>query len=76
MTKLKTSVNEASVLDFLNAVSNEQRQKDAFTVLEIFKEITKKKHPKCGDQGLEQIDLEVLKELIAAAYAYMKEKYA
>lgn len=40
MSTLKTRPNEASVLDFIHAVGNETRKKDAFTLLEIFKEIT------------------------------------
>jgi hypothetical protein len=35
MSELKTKQNDASVFDFLNAVENEQRKKDAFTILEM-----------------------------------------
>ncbi|UTW63502.1 DUF1801 domain-containing protein [bacterium SCSIO 12741] len=43
MTQKKTLVNaqtDASVTAFLNAVENEKRKSDAFTVLEMMKEIT------------------------------------
>ena len=37
MAELKTKLNDASVLDFINAVENEQRKSDAFLVLEMMK---------------------------------------
>ena len=37
MAELKTKQNDASVIDFLNAVENPQRKEDAFTVLEMMK---------------------------------------
>lgn len=41
MAELKTRKNAASVEDFLNNVSDEQRRKDCFSVLEIMKAATK-----------------------------------
>lgn len=38
--KLKTAVNAASVSAFLNAVENDQKRKDAKSVLKMMKEIT------------------------------------
>lgn len=135
--KVKTTLNDGSVEDFLNGVEQEQRQKDAFVLLDLFKEITGEPAKMWGtsivgfgsyhyvyDSGregdwmmvgfsprkanltlyimngferyeallgqlgkyktgksclyinkLEQVDLVVLKELIAASYQYMKEKY-
>ncbi|BDS13455.1 DUF1801 domain-containing protein [Aureispira anguillae] len=135
--KLKTTLNNGDVEAFLNSVENEQRRKDAFTILTIFKEITGEEAKMWGTSivgfgsyhyvyatgregdwmmtgfsprktsltlylmngfegcedllnrlgkyktgkaclyvnRLEQIDIEVLKELIAASYQYMKEKY-
>ena len=40
-TEVKTKVNDASVTDFLNSVEDEQKQKDAFTLLKIMKQVTK-----------------------------------
>ena len=37
---LKTTENEASVLDFLNKIENEKRKKDSLIVLKYFEEIT------------------------------------
>ncbi len=37
---LKTSESDASVVDFLNSVEDEQRRADGFAVLEIFKRVT------------------------------------
>ena len=42
-TELKTKLNDASVTDFLNSVDDEQKQKDALTLLKIMKQITKEK---------------------------------
>ena len=39
MAELKTKLNDASVLDFINAVENEQRKSDAFLVLEMMKKV-------------------------------------
>lgn len=43
MAELKTKVNDASVNDFLNAVADETKRKDSFTLLKIFEEITNEK---------------------------------
>lgn len=39
--ELKTKVNDASVVDFLNKVESEQKKADAFVLLDLFTEITK-----------------------------------
>jgi len=38
--ELKTRVNDASVVDFLSSVADEQKQKDSFEILKIMKKIT------------------------------------
>lgn len=38
---IKTHKNDASVLDFINAVQDEVKRKDSFTLLEMFTEITR-----------------------------------
>jgi hypothetical protein len=40
MTQLKTQKNDASVNEFLNAVSNERKRKDSFAILELMRDIT------------------------------------
>lgn len=40
MSTLKTTLNDNSVTDFLNAVSDETKRKDSFTLLEMFTRIT------------------------------------
>ena len=40
-TEVKTKVNDASVTDFLNTVTDEQKRKDSFEILKIMKQITK-----------------------------------
>jgi hypothetical protein len=40
MSKNKTKPTEESVEDFLNAVEDERKRQDAFTILEMLKEIT------------------------------------
>ncbi len=40
MAELKTKQNDASVIQFLEQLENEKRQKDAFTLLEYVKEIS------------------------------------
>jgi hypothetical protein len=40
-TELKTKVNEGSVEDFLNSVTDEQKRKDSFEILKIMKQVTK-----------------------------------
>ena len=37
MTALKTKPNSASVTDFLNRITDEQKRQDSFTILEIMK---------------------------------------
>lgn len=43
MAELKTKENDASVKDFLDSIKDAQEKEDAFSLLEIFKEITKEK---------------------------------
>ncbi len=40
VTKLKTQKTNASVIDFLNAVSDEKKRDDSFKILQLMKEIT------------------------------------
>ncbi|HAC14336.1 MAG TPA: DUF1801 domain-containing protein [Bacteroidetes bacterium] len=40
MAELKTQVNDASVIDFINSVEIEQRKKDCLELLKIFAEVT------------------------------------
>jgi hypothetical protein len=40
MSTLKTQVNDASVTDFLNSVSEEKKRQDSFLLLELFQRIT------------------------------------
>ncbi len=41
MAELKTQKNDSSVMDFINAVEDEQKREDCLTVLKVMKEITK-----------------------------------
>ena len=138
MAENKTKPEKTSVLDFLNSVENEQKRKESFALLELFKAITKEEpvmwgpsiigfgeyHYKyaSGREGdflitgfsprkaaltlylmgcmeneftplmeklgkykksvgciyvkkLADIDLDVLKQLIAESYSFMKAKY-
>ncbi|HMT01057.1 MAG TPA: DUF1801 domain-containing protein [Candidatus Absconditabacterales bacterium] len=43
MAELKTLKNNASVIDFINSVDDEQKRKDAHELLKIFEDITKEK---------------------------------
>ncbi len=43
MAELKTKVNNASVIDFINTVPEEQKRNDSFTLLKMFEEITGEK---------------------------------
>lgn len=43
MAEIKTKVNEASVEDFIGRVEDEQKRKDAFELLKIYREITGEK---------------------------------
>lgn len=49
MSKNKTTANDGDVIEFLNKVDNEQRRKDSFAVLEVFKEVTGEKPTMWGD---------------------------
>jgi len=49
--KLKTQANNASVASFLEGIADEQRRKDAFTVLALMKEVTKAE-PKMWGPGI------------------------
>jgi len=49
MAELKTKPNNASVEGFLTSVENEKRRKDAFDVLELFKEVTGEQPKMWGD---------------------------
>lgn len=40
-TELKTKVNKASVTDFLNSVTDEQKRNDCFEILKMMKQVTK-----------------------------------
>ena len=39
--ELKTKVNDASVEDFLNSVTDEQKREDCFEILRLMKQVTK-----------------------------------
>lgn len=41
MAELKTKLNNASVIDFINSVEDENKREFAFTILEMMKKITK-----------------------------------
>lgn len=41
MSELKTKVNDASVMDFLNSIENEQIRKDCFEISKIMEGVTK-----------------------------------
>lgn len=43
MAEIKTTVNDASVEEFLNKVTDEQKRKDSFEIVRIMKQVTKKK---------------------------------
>ena len=38
--ELKTKLNDASVMDFINSVENEQRNEDSLILLDLFTEVT------------------------------------
>ena len=42
MAEIKTTVNEASVDEFLNKIEGEQKRKDSFEIVKIMKQVTKK----------------------------------
>ncbi len=41
--ELKTKVNDASVEDFLNSVTDEQKREDCFEILRLMEQVTKEK---------------------------------
>lgn len=43
MSSLKTTVNDASVEDFINAVPEDEKKSDSFTLLKLFSKITGEK---------------------------------
>ncbi|MEN9626339.1 MAG: hypothetical protein RL557_667 [archaeon] len=43
MTEIKTKENNASVQKFIETVSDEQKKKDSYVLLEMFKQVTKEK---------------------------------
>jgi hypothetical protein len=43
LAKVKTTVNEASVEDFINGVADEQKRKDSFVLLKLMEKATKEK---------------------------------
>lgn len=49
MSDLKTKPNKNSVKAFIDSLENEKRKVDSFTLLKLFKEITKKKPIMWGD---------------------------
>lgn len=40
MSTLKTKINDASVSDFINKVTDEQKRKDSFKLLQLFSKVT------------------------------------
>lgn len=40
-TEIKTQLNEASVTDFLNSVTDEQKRNESFEILKLMKQVTK-----------------------------------
>ena len=42
MADIKTTVNEASVDEFLSKVADEQKRKDSFEIIKMMKQVTKK----------------------------------
>jgi hypothetical protein len=42
MADIQTKVNDASVVEFLNKVENEQKRKDSFEILKMMQQVTKK----------------------------------
>lgn len=43
MAELKTQRNDGSVEDFLNAIDDEQKRKDCYTIMKLMQQITKSK---------------------------------
>ncbi len=40
LVEIKTKPTEASVVDFINSIENEQKRKDSFVLLEMMKKVT------------------------------------
>ena len=49
MAEIKTKLNDKSVIDFLQAVPDERKRKDSFTIMELMKEITGQEPHMWGD---------------------------
>jgi hypothetical protein len=75
MTELKTNRNRASVQEFLRSVENDKRRKDARVVLKLMRKLGKYKTGKSClyVNKLEDIDLDVLRQLIADSVANMRQ---
>jgi hypothetical protein len=75
MTELKTTRNRASVQEFLRSVENDKRRKDARVVLKLMRELGEYKTGKSClyVNKLEDIDLDVLRQLIADSVANMRQ---
>ena len=43
MSTLKTTVNDASVIDFINSVEGEVKKQDSMKLLELFSNVTNEK---------------------------------
>ena len=41
MAELKTKMNDASVMDFLNMIADEQRRQDCYTILDLMRKATR-----------------------------------
>ena len=70
MSELKTRKNDGSVIEFLQSVENRTRREDAFTMLEIMKSATGKACLYINK--LDDIDMNVLKELISRSVGELK----
>jgi len=49
MAELKTKINDESVLEFLNSISDEKKRKDSFVLLDLMKNITKEEPRRWGN---------------------------
>ena len=47
--ELKTKVNDASVMEFLNSVADEQKRDDCFEILKMMKQVTKEEPKMWGE---------------------------
>jgi hypothetical protein len=43
LAEIKTKENEASVVDFINSVTNEQQRKDSFAILRLMERLSEEK---------------------------------